>query len=62
MILKPCILYNNLRNKIKHSGAYMRRSVQNVFSHVKWKMETFIEEDDTKDIVHRTMKPQCPSK
>ena len=36
------------------------RSVQKGSSHVLWKMETFIEED-TRNIVHRTMTPQFPS-
>ena len=38
---------------------YMR-SVQKVSSHVIWKRETLIEED-TRNIVHRTGTPQCPS-
>ena len=37
------------------------RSVQKVSSHVMWKIETFIEED-TRNIVHRTMMPQFPLK
>ena len=40
------------------------RFVRKVPSRVVWKIETFIEEDiqDTKNIVHRTMTPQSPSK
>ena len=37
------------------------RSVQKVSIHVLWKIETFIEED-TRNIVLRTMTPQSPSK
>ena len=36
---------------------HMTRSVQKVPSHVIWKVEPFIEED-TRNIVHRTMTPQ----
>ena len=37
------------------------RSVQKVSSHILWKIETFIEKDK-RNIVHRTMTPQSPSK
>ena len=37
------------------------RSVQKVSSHVIWKIEIFID-GDTRNIVHRTMMPQSPSK
>ena len=36
-------------------------SVQKVSSHVIWKIETFIKED-MRNIVHRTMMPQSPTK
>ena len=47
----------HLKLKMK---AYMR-SVQKVSSHVTWNMETFTEEG-TRNIAHRTMTPQPPSK
>ena len=42
------------------TSGYMK-SVQKVSCHVIWKMGTFTEED-TRNIVHRTMMPQSPSK
>ena len=48
------------KNKIFAFGENTR-SVQKVYSHVLWKIESFIEED-TRNIVHRKMTPQSPSK
>ena len=46
---------------LKKGGGDCTRPVPKVPSHIKWKREAFIEED-TRNIVHRTMTPQSPSK